>query len=293
MRTLIIGGSGKIGKIIKKKNDIFTFYKNKIKGGIKFNILKDDVNKLIDKFKINRIVLLSAISDPDECLKNKKLSNSLNVEKTKNIIDKIIKKNIYFVFFSSEYIFNGRKGNYDEKSSVNPTNLYGKQKYIIEKYIQKKTKNYCILRIAKTYGDQLDDKTLVSNFLINLIKGEKNFYIASDQKFNPLYVKDLKKIVNLFMYKKITGIFNIGGPIAISRYNCIKKVLSCFNYNIRKKVKINKISFKKVKTLDQLPLDVSLNIKKLKKILNFKMTNITDVAKKIILKYEIEKKIIN
>ena len=40
MRTLIIGGSGKIGKIITKKNDIFTYYKNKINGGIKFNILK-------------------------------------------------------------------------------------------------------------------------------------------------------------------------------------------------------------------------------------------------------------
>ena len=42
MRTLIIGSSGKIGKIIIKKKDIFTYYKHKIKGGIKLNLLKDD-----------------------------------------------------------------------------------------------------------------------------------------------------------------------------------------------------------------------------------------------------------
>ena len=122
-------------------------------------------------------------------------------KKQKKIIDKIIEKDIYFIFFSSEYIFNGKKGNYNERSIVKPINLYGKQKYLVEKYIQKKTKNYCILRIAKTYGDELNDKTLISTFLTNLIKGKKLFYTAIDQKFNPLYVKDLKKIVNLFLSK--------------------------------------------------------------------------------------------
>ena len=293
MRTLIIGGSGKIGKIIINKNDVFTYYKNKIKGGVKFNILKDDVNKLIKKFKIDRIVLLSSITDPDECLRNKKKSNLLNVEKTKKIIYKIIKKNIYFIFFSSEYIFDGKKGNYNEKSIVRPINLYGKQKYLIEKYIKKNTKNYCIFRIGKTYGDELNDKTLISNFLTNLIKGKKKFYTANDQKFSPLYVKDLKKIVNLFLLKKIKGIFNVGGPISISRHNCIIKILNCFKKKIKREIVTKKISFLSIKTLDKRPLNVSMNIKKLKNNINFKMAKIEDVAKKIIVKYAIDEKILN
>jgi dTDP-4-dehydrorhamnose reductase len=90
MRPLIIGGSGKIGKIISNKNSIKTYNKNKIQSGKKFNLLKDDINYLIKKYNIDRVVLLSAISDPDECLKKEKYSNLLNVIKKKELIDKLI-----------------------------------------------------------------------------------------------------------------------------------------------------------------------------------------------------------
>ena len=47
--------------------------------------------------------------------KIKKNSNKLNVTKTKEIIDKIIKMNIYLIFISSEFVFSGKIGNYGEK----------------------------------------------------------------------------------------------------------------------------------------------------------------------------------
>jgi len=150
MKILIIGGSGKIGKFFqRKKNIIFTYYKNKIDGGIYFDLLRDNIDDLLQKYKTNCVVLLSSISDPDDCLKNKKYSNLLNVVKTKLLIDKIISRKIYFIFFSSEFIFNGLIGNYSEKNNSKPVNLYGKQKLNIERYIKKKTNNYTILRIAK------------------------------------------------------------------------------------------------------------------------------------------------
>ena len=55
MGTLVIGSSGKIGKFfIKKnyKNYYFTYFKNYISKGIKFNILKDDLSKIIKKKKL-------------------------------------------------------------------------------------------------------------------------------------------------------------------------------------------------------------------------------------------------
>ena len=55
--------------------------------------------------------MLSAISNPDECYNNKAYSNLINVIKNKKIIDCAIKKNIYFIFFSSEFIFCGEKIN--------------------------------------------------------------------------------------------------------------------------------------------------------------------------------------
>ena len=62
MNTLIIGSSGKIGKFFaknKKKNFYLTYFKTKIKNGIKFNILKDNLDLVIIKYNIKKIVLLS------------------------------------------------------------------------------------------------------------------------------------------------------------------------------------------------------------------------------------------
>ena len=89
MSILILGSSGKIGKnfIKNKKNYILTYNRNKITKGIKFNVEKNSINKLIKKFSIKKVVILSAISDLDACHLNKKKSYSVNVKSTKKIID--------------------------------------------------------------------------------------------------------------------------------------------------------------------------------------------------------------
>ena len=55
MKSLIIGASGKIGKYYlqkKSENLLFHYFKNKIHKGIIFNLLKDDINKIIKKYNI-------------------------------------------------------------------------------------------------------------------------------------------------------------------------------------------------------------------------------------------------
>jgi dTDP-4-dehydrorhamnose reductase len=281
MVSLVIGASGKIGKYFldnKRQKLLLTFNKNKFKGGLKYDILKDKIYDIILKYKISKVVLLSACSDPDYCKKNLEISNQLNVVKTKKLISDLIKFKIYFIFFSTEFVFDGKKGRYSENDRTKPINIYGKQKLEIEKYIKQNTKNYCIFRIAKTYGDNFRDNTLVVDFIKKSKQRKVKIFAAKDQKFSPLFSKDLVKITNLFLRKKITGTFNIGGPKIYSRYGLYSK----FNKLIKKSKKYNKINLiatnlKNFKFIDKRPKDVSFNIKKLNKVINFKLTNIEKV----------------
>lgn len=287
MKTLIIGASGKIGKFLNsnKKNQVLTYNKNKIKNGIKFDICRDDISKLIIENKIDKIVLLSAISNPDDCFLNKKKSEKINVTYTKKIIDKIINKNIYLIFLSSEFVFSGLKKNYNENSKTSPINLYGKQKIIIEKYIVKKLKNYAILRIAKTYGDDLKIDGLLSDLINKIISNKKSFRAATNQIFNPLFVNDLRKIILFFLKKKINGIYNVGGPKALSRYEIYKIVLKFLNknYNIND-VKVHKDKIQNFTFIEKRPKNLSFNTNKLKKKIGFKLTNVETVIKKMLKK---------
>ncbi len=284
MNSVVIGASGKIGKYFfsnKQKDLLLTYNKNKLKNGIKFDVLKDNIADLIKKKNISKVVILSAYSDPDFCKKNKELSERLNVIKTKKLISCLIKKKIYFIFFSTEFVFDGKIGKYNENHKPKPINLYGKQKLEIEKYINKNTKNFCIFRIAKTYGDDLNDNTLISDFINRSKKKNSKIFAATDQKFSPLFSRDLVKITKLFLKKEIRGTFNVGGPKGYSRYNLYRKFNNLISKNKRlNKIKIIKSKLNNFKFTDKRPKDVSFNIRKLKKNINFELTNIEDMLVK-------------
>ena len=289
MNTLIVGSSGKIGNYFVKrkfKNFLHTYNSRKFNGGIKFNMLKDDINPIIKKHNVSKLVLLSAISEPDECFKKKNYSNKINIVNTIKIIEECIKNDIYIIFLSSEFVYDGQGKNYVESDKIFPKNLYGNQKKKIENFLKNNCKNYCVLRIAKTYSDDLNDDTIVTKFLRDYVNKKKIFYAASDQIFNPLYVKDLLKIIFFFQKRKIKGVFNVGGPKSYSRY----KLTNIFMKNAKKiKYKnyspiIKKIKLSEINLLEKRPLNVSMNIKKLKKKINFNLNSIEQIQKKIITK---------
>ena len=186
MRTLIIGATGYIGKIFVKNTSIrnykTTSSKKKNKH-IKFNLLKDSIEDIIENYQIKKVIFFSAISNPNECEKNKRKSNLINVKYTIKALKQLIKKNIYFIFFSTEYVFDGLKGNYKENSKVGNRLLYAKQKVKVEKFLKKqKYKNFAILRIAKTFGRGKNDRTIFTECVKNL-KKKKNYFCCKRSVF--------------------------------------------------------------------------------------------------------------
>ena len=101
MNNLILGASGKIGSYLIKNDKyvLYTYNSKKIEGGIRFNFLKNNISKIIKKKKINAVVLMAAISDPNICYKKRNLTNKINVLSTIKILKELIKKNILYFFF--------------------------------------------------------------------------------------------------------------------------------------------------------------------------------------------------
>ena len=279
MKILVLGPSGFIGtyyQISSNYRDISVYTSTKKKSGfIKFDILTDSIDKLIEEQQITTVIFLAAISNPDECILNKKYSRKINVIKTKSILNKLIKRNIYFIFFSTEYIFSGFKNNYSEKSVPNPVSYYGKQKYEIEKYISKSGyKNCAVLRIAKTYGNHIKDGTLFSNLLDKYKnKNIREYFIANDQKFSAIYIYDLIRVIDIFCLNSVKGTYNVGGNYKLSRYQYIKKFIKCLNL---KEIKIKKTTLANFKTIDRIPLNVTMNNSKLKKKIKFNFVNLEE-----------------
>ena len=282
MNTLVIGSSGTISKAYKKlskkkKNLIFTSSKkNKFsKSIIFFDILKTDITPIIKKNNISKVIIFSAISNPEECKKKIKMSYSVNVAYTKKLIKKLILLKVYFIFFSSEYVFDGVKGSYTERSKLSSKMIYGKHKISIENYIRlKKYRKHLILRISKTFGTDISDGTLFSSYLRSYLKGQRSFEIANDQIFSPLYVNDLIRLINISLKRQLTGFYQVCGDVNNSRFEFIKNF---FKKQKIKNVNLSEIPMEKFDKGIFYPLNTSMKNKKIKKITNFKFSKISNL----------------
>ena len=271
LRVLVIGSSGFIGKNIfnylnkNKIRVVGTFFKNKRKNAnlIKFNILKDKVKKLENFKNISHVIIASGGQKKlDDVEKNYNYEKEVGYNKIKKILDWCNSQNIKIIYISSDAVFDGKKGNYSEKSKTNPINKYGKIKNLTETYIKKKINNYLIIRVSKVLSLKQNDNNIFNEIIVNLRNCKYKF--AYDEIFTPIFISDLCKGVYNLIKKDLNGIFHLKSLSKTSRYILAKKI--CKSLNLKNK--IYKTSIRNLKLKALRGINLSLNTKKYDNIFN-------------------------
>ena len=228
-KILVTGGDGRFANELKKIETKYKFvYLNKRQ----LNVLKESsILKAINKYKPQGILHLAALSRPMN-VHVKKISDSinLNIIGTCNVVNACIRKKIKIIYFSTSYIYPGKKGDYKETDGLHPWNNYGWSKLGGEAAVQM-YKNSLIIRACMTERPFLHKEAYVN---------VKSNFIFQDQ-----FAKLFLKIIN----KK--GVYNIGGK-SQSIYNFAKSTKS----NVKKKI-----------SKGEFPLRQDMNIDKLNKTL--------------------------
>lgn len=205
MRIIIIGGSGLIGSclfnLLKKNNHqvIATYCANKTKNMIKFNMLEQKISDVIPNINDEDIfIIMSALNKPSWVFQNKELSYKMNVSSTIDLINQLIKFKSKIYFMSSVEIFDGKEGNYIEKSKPNPLNYYGKTKVLVEEYLKNNCQNYTILRTGWNVGISKKNKCVVNLTYETLLSEEAK--MAFDNSFSITHVEDLCASISKILF---------------------------------------------------------------------------------------------
>mgnify|MGYP001318141268 CR=1 FL=1 len=264
MKILIIGASGLIGnnllKFFKKKGlEVFgTYFKNKIKekNSLKFNILKDDFSSLKNVETFSHVIIVSGGKKKlDDIEDNYNLEKKIGYEKLKNIIKACKKNNIKVIFFSSDAVFDGKKGNYTELSKRNPLNKYGQIKCLTEDFIKKNLTNYLIIRISKVLSSNKKDHNIL-NDIKNSLKS-KNSFFANDEFFSPIFVNDICIHLQKLLKNDSNGIFHLKSLKKISRYQLAKALSKKLKINIQ--IKKSQLKLFKLRAKRGLKLYLNTN----------------------------------
>lgn len=282
MKTLITGSSGFLGKNLyerlKKQHKIVGVDKNKSEF-TDYSIDLADTKETENLIKIvnpDIIIHTAALSYVDYCETHRKEAYNTNVQVTKNLIGGLENQKAKFIFISSDYVYDGIRGNFNEESKPNPLNYYGRTKLEAEEIV-KRYKNYLILRPTVMFGWDEGGK----NFFMQLFQNQKEkklMKVPIDQYSNPTDVNLLVEIIYKSILKNLIGTFVATGPETINRYDFGLKISNVFDFDEKL---ILPVRTKDLEQIAQRPLNCGTCSSKIKKALKMKFPSLKESLKNL------------
>lgn len=156
------------------------------------------------------IINTAAMTNVDACENDPEGCRQLNVEAVHTMTTLAEEFGIHLIHLSTDFIFDGKDGPYDENATPNPLSLYGRSKLDAEHIIQSSSCKWAILRTILVYGIVSDMSR--SNIVLwakgALEKGQP-LQVVNDQWRMPTLAEDLAKACLLAV--EAEGIFHISG----------------------------------------------------------------------------------
>ncbi len=237
---------------------------------VKQDLLTDDWKSLYD-FAPRVIIHTAAQASIDACQLHPDDAWKVNYQVTCKLVDVAKKLNARFLFLSSDVIFDGQKGNYQEEDKPVPLNVYAETKVAAEQYILEHHPDALVIRPALFYGQSLNGRPSFTEVIYKNLKAGKSVYLFTDQYRTPVLVNNLATALWELAESDYRGILHIGGSQKVSRYEM--GLILCEVFNLPKHL-IIPIPSDQANQAAPRPRDCSLNIDRARSVLKTRLLDV-------------------
>jgi len=236
LKIIITGSNGQLGRALKERlPEAIATRRDKLDISNKSSV------ENFDWAGVDVIINAAAYTNVDgsETQEGKELSQKINVNGVKNLVEIAKEKNIALVHISSDYVFDGTKKNHLEDEEMNPLSVYGRTKAESDKTITDNLDKYYILRTSWVIGDG-------NNFvrtMLNLGKKGISPNVVDDQFGRLTFTSELTRAIEYLLSNKANyGVYNVtnSGPVK-SWADITEEIFSIAGFDL----KVGHISTKK------------------------------------------------
>ncbi len=179
----------------------------------------DEVDQVISQIAPDTIIHGAAMTNVDQCELNREACLEANVKATEYLVRAAEKIQAHFVFVSTDFIFSGDDGPYDEEADADPVNFYGETKLTGENLVRNSNTPWAIARTVLVYGIANDlSRSNIILWVKSSLEAGKEIQVVDDQVRTPTLAEDLALGCILIAEQKATGIFNISGSDLLTPY---------------------------------------------------------------------------
>jgi dTDP-4-dehydrorhamnose reductase len=169
------------------------------------------------------VIHTAAISNPENSLRDPDLSREVNTLWPSHLAKACSDLEIPLIHCSTDLVFSGNDGPYEEKAPTAPLNLYGQQKALAEQFVLKQSPTACILRLPLLFGESGAWTRNGLRALAEFWRKGDPIDLFTDEYRTPARAQRIaqfiiKNLVPLCLKKKSIGILHLGGPQTLSRW---------------------------------------------------------------------------
>jgi dTDP-4-dehydrorhamnose reductase len=195
---------------------------------------------VIAQYKPDAIIHTAAMTNVDTCEQQQELAQALNVDSVNTLIAICETLNIQLIHLSTDFIFDGEDGPYEESAKPAPLSFYGKTKVEAEESLQKSHCKWAIVRTILVYGIVKDmSRSNIVLWAKNALEKGEPLNIVNDQWRMPTLAEDLAAACLKAIEREATGIYHISGKDMMSISELVSRVAD--HYGLDKSL-INEVS---------------------------------------------------
>ena len=154
----------------------------------------------------------------------------LNIKAVDFLVQACKKHDAFLCHLSTDFIFDGENGPYDELAKPNPISIYGESKLKAEEIVMQSGIRWSIARTVLVYGIVADmSRTNIILWVKKSLEDGKEIKVVTDQFRTPTLAEDLAMGCWLIIKQEAEGVFNISGKDFLTPYEMAIKTADFFH----------------------------------------------------------------
>ncbi len=188
-----------------------------------------EIKKVKESFRPEVILNLAAMTNVDGCERNPAAAQSANVDAVRVLAEGF---EGHFIQISTDYVFDGENGPYDEEDNPHPISVYGKTKWEADRWLETANCKVTILRPNVVFGYTQYTKASFVKWIIESLKAKKGVNIVDDQWNNPTWTVALAEVIDSIIKKELLGVYHYGGDRVMNRYEFAQIIARIFELDV-------------------------------------------------------------
>ena len=234
MRALVIGASGQVGgaiveRLTERGDHVVGTHRGQPQPGTRPLDLTDAIatERCIAEFEPDWVVCPAALTAVDYCESHPDEAMAANRDAPAAAARAAAKRGAGFVYFSTEYVFDGTAGPYAEDDPVIPQSVYALSKLEGERRAVAENPRAIVIRTTVVYGPERQGKNWVYQVLRRARAGQP-IQAPSDQRSSPTYNVDLAAATVELIEREFRGLIHVAGPVVLDRHAFTLQVCAAF-----------------------------------------------------------------